>query len=71
MLKGRVSIAQSASLAELHSSGQGPEEQGTWNYGQLVLRINVIGLDLTAAWVVLSKAFLTLQLYHLSQPFCL
>lgn len=64
MLEGRVSIAQSASLAELHSSGQAPEEQGTWNYGQLVhcARINVIGLGLTAAWIVLPKAFLTLQL---------
>lgn len=59
-----MSVAQSASLAELHSSGQGPEEQGTWNYGQLVHceRINVIGLDMTAAWIVLSKAFLTLQI---------
>lgn len=64
MLERRVSVAQSASLAELHPSGKGPEEQGTWNYGQLVhcARINVRYLGLTAAWIVVSKAFLTLQL---------
>lgn len=62
MLKARVSVAQAASLPELHWSGQGPQEQGTWNHGQLVRRINVRCLHLTAVWIVLSKAFLTLQL---------